>query len=313
MASLSPSALSQTSGDLIADRRYAFGQDYAARGDHAAAADLFTQAIEAAPGFSSAWFALGEARDNNGEFAAAITAFRHVRELDPGDRHGAGLHLIRLKAEAVGDMSRDYVRILFDQYALHFDDTLTNKLAYRGPELLRDAVTRACAAASRPLHFCSLLDLGCGTGLGGAAFRPLADRLTGMDLSPLMVERARTKCLYDTLAVGDIPEFLKAQEESGAQHDLVLAADVFIYLADLTGIIAGSAQVLESGGLLAFTVETHEGDGIALGEKLRYAHGEAYVRDALAAAGLRPLLIEAASTRNEGGAAVPGFVVVAMK
>jgi len=313
VASLSPSALSQTSGDLIADRRYAFGQDYAARGDHAAAADLFTQAIEVAPGFSSAWFALGEARDNNGEFAAAITAFRHVRELDPGDRHGAGLHLIRLKAEVVGDMSRDYVRVLFDQYALRFDDTLTNKLSYRGPELLRNAVTRACAAAERPLHFNSVLDLGCGTGLGGAAFRPLAARLTGMDLSPLMVEQARGKGLYDALDVADIPEFLKGQKESGAQHDLVLAADVFIYLTDLVDIIADSADVLETRGLLAFTVETHDGEGIALGKKLRYAHGEAYVRAALTSAGLRLLLIEPASTRNEGGATVPGFVVVAIK
>ena len=305
--------MSQTSGDLIADRRYAFGHDLAQRGDHNAAADLFVQTIEAAPDFTAAWFALGEAREKMGDTPAAISAFRRVRELDPQDRHGASLHLIRLEAEPISDMPRDYVRTLYDQYAPQFENALIRKLSYRGPELLHDAVVRACAAANRPLHFRSMLDLGCGTGLGGEAFRTLTERLTGMDLSPLMIEQARAKGVYDTLGVGDIPEFLRAQTEAHARYDFVLAADVFIYLANLADIISGCAQILEHRGLFAFTVETHDGEGIVLGEKLRYAHSEVYVRTALLAAGLQLLLIEPASIRNEGGATVPGFVVVAIK
>ncbi len=306
------SFLSHSSGNLIADRRYAFGQDYAQRGDHAAAADLFAQTVEVAPGFAAAWFALGEARDRIGETEAAIEAFRKVQELDPQDRHGAGLHLMRLKADAVTDMPRDYVRTLFDQYAPRFDEALTQKLAYRGPELLFDAVSRACAGTKRPMKFGSVLDLGCGTGLGGAAFRKHIDWLVGMDLSPLMVEQARGKDLYDRLAVGDIPEFLKA-EKASAHYHLVLAADVFTYLADLNSVIADCAAVLEPKGMLAFTVETYHGDGVILGEKLRYAHGTAHVRQAIEAAGLQLLLIEEKSTRNDGGVAVPGLVIVAMK
>ena len=304
--------LSQTSGDLIADRRYAFGQDFARRGDHAAAADLFAQAVEVAPGFAAAWFALGEARDKNGEAQAAIEAFRKAQELDPQDRHGAGLHLMRLTADAVADMPRDYVRTLFDQYAPRFDAALTQKLAYRGPALLLDAVSRACESAKRQMKFGAMLDLGCGTGLGGAAFRKHVDTLTGMDLSPLMVEQARAKGIYDKLAVGDIPEFLKA-EKAEARYHLVLAADVFTYLADLGSVIADCADVLEANGLLAFTVETHQGDGVILGDKLRYAHGVAHVKQAIAAANLKPSLIEEKSTRNDGGVAVPGLVIVAMK
>jgi predicted TPR repeat methyltransferase len=305
-------ALSHTSGDLIADRRYAFGQDFAQRGDHAAAADLFAQAVEIAPGFAAAWFALGEARDKLGETGQAIEAFRKARDLDPQDRHGAGLHLMRLKADAVADMPRDYVRTLFDQYAARFDEALTQKLAYRGPELLFDAVTRACADVKRAMRFGAMLDLGCGTGLGGAAFRKQVDRLTGMDLSPLMVEQARTKGLYDRLAVGDIPEFLKA-EKVGAHYHLVLAADVFTYLTDLNSVIADCAAVLEPQGMLAFTVETYQGGGIVLGEKLRYAHGAMHVKNAIEAAKLKLLLIEEKSTRNDGGVAVPGLVIVAIK
>jgi len=305
-------ALIQSSGDLIADRRYAIGRDFAARGDHAAAADLFMQTVEAAPGFASGWFALGETLDKLGDTAAAIVAFRKARELDPKDSHGAGVHLMRLRAEAVHDMPRDYVRTLFDQYAARFDEALTQKLSYRGPELLLDAVTRICVNAKRPMHFSAMLDLGCGTGLGGAAFRKHADWLAGMDLSPLMVEQARAKNIYNRLEVGDIPEFLGV-EKLGKHYHLVLAADVFTYLADLHGVIAGCGEVLERDGTLAFTVETHTGDGVILGDKLRYAHGTAHVQDAIKATGLKLLLLENTSTRNDGGVAVPGLVVVAMK
>jgi predicted TPR repeat methyltransferase len=64
--------------------------------------------------------------------------------------------------------------------------------------------------------------------------------------------------------------------------------------------------------LFAFTVETHAGDGVILGEKLRFAHGVTHVRAALTAAGLRIAELSEASTRSEGGIAVPGLVVVAM-
>jgi predicted TPR repeat methyltransferase len=304
--------LFHSSGDLIADRRYAIGRDFAVRAEHRAAADMFMQAVEAAPGFVSAWFALGEMLEKLGDTAAAIVAFRKAKELDARDPHGAGVHLMRLKAEHVRDMPRDYVRTLFDQYAARFDEALVGKLAYRGPELLLDAVTRACTQAKRPMHFAAALDLGCGTGLGGAAFRKHCDRLTGMDLSPQMVEQARGKQIYDRLEVGDIPRFLMAERHT-AHYDLVLAADVFTYLADLHEVVAGCAHVMDPGGLLAFTVETHPGPEMIVGDKLRYAHGMAHVQDTLRHAALKPLVLENASTRNDGGVAVPGLVVVVTK
>jgi len=50
---------------------------------------------------------------------------------------------------------------------------------------------------------------------------------------------------------------------------------------------------------------------VSLRETLRYAHGEAHVRKALAAAGLKTVSLDSASTRTEKGAAVPGLIVVA--
>src|SRR6516165_5119329 len=113
-----------SSGDLIADRRFAIAQDLLARGDLSGAADLLAQAIEAAPRFVSAWFALGEVRETLGQRDEAVAAFQEVCALDPEDRLGAGLHLVRLGALAGGDMPAAYVRTLFDQYAARFDTAL---------------------------------------------------------------------------------------------------------------------------------------------------------------------------------------------
>jgi len=306
-----PIGLPQSSGDVIADRRYAIAQEFLARHDLAAAADLLAQAIEAAPHFRSAWFCLGETREKLGERTAAVAAFQQVCALDPEDRLGAGLHLVRLGALPAGDMPAAYVRTLFDQYADRFDTALTEGLAYRGPALLHDTIAAVCAAVGRPMRFPDMLDLGCGTGLAGAAFRPLVRQLTGVDLSDRMVSVAAAKKIYDRLATGDLLQFLQIEAREGRAYGLILAADVFAYLAWLPPVVTAAARALAPGGLIGFTTETHEGDDVILGDKLRYAHGAAHVRAAVAGAGLTLRTLAPASTRSEAGVAVPGLVVVA--
>ena len=298
-----------SSGDILADRRYDYAIGYAERGDDAAAADLLTQALELAPRFASAWFRLGEVRTRLGERDAAVAAFRAALAADPADRNGAALHLVRLgAADTAAAMSPSYVRALFDQYAARFDDALAT-LSYPAPALLRESVETVSGGAMP--RFGAMLDLGCGTGLAGVAFRPHVDWLVGVDLAPKMVEEARRKGLYDKLAVGDIVEFLGAQEE-GAFH-LVIAADVFVYLAALAPVCIAVARVLAPGGLFAFSVETHADDGVILGEKLRYAHGRPYVRAALEGAGLLVRQMTSVSTRTENNVPVPGLLLVVQK
>ena len=120
-----------SSGDLIADRRFDFARDLQLRGDLVAAADLMEQAVELAPNFASAWFALGELRQELNLHDAAIAAYRRACAADPDDRHGARLRLIRLGAEPLAEMSPEYVRALFDQYAPKFDTALRGDLNYR--------------------------------------------------------------------------------------------------------------------------------------------------------------------------------------
>ena len=296
-----------SSGDLVADRRYQWALDYLQRGDTAAAADILTQVVETAPGFATAWFALASIREAAGDRDGAIAAFTAARDADREDYHGARLHLARLgTGEATPAMTGVYVRRLFDQHAPDFDEALVQRLDYRGPELLLEAVR---PAGGQRFRLGSVLDLGCGTGLSGAAFRPHCDWLVGVDISSGMVEQARAKGLYDRLVVADLNEFLQA--EAGAKHHLALAADVFVYCSDLAPIAAGVASVLAPGGRFAFTVETHGDPGVRLQQTLRYAHSPAHVRAAIAGAGLSLQALEEMSTRNENGVPVPGLLVLA--
>ena len=299
-------AIFLTSGDVIIDRRFEWARDLEAKGDLAGAADLLAQTVELSPGYAAAWFALGNLRELQGETAGAIIAFEQARAIDPEDRHGASLRLTRLGAAQVA-MSDGYVRTLFDGYALTFDSALRMGLGYRAPELMRDAVR-----AARPeMTFGAALDLGCGTGLVGAAFRPFCKTLVGVDLSPAMVAQARTKTIYDRLVEGEVVEFLNAEAVAHTAYDIVIAADLFGYLDDLTAVLGAAARVLAPGGLIVFTAETHQGHGVILRDTLRYAHAESHVRGALAAAGLHDVSLDFAAARSEKGVPVPGLVVVA--
>jgi len=306
-----PARLFLSSGDLVADRRFDFARDLQLKGDLGAAADLLLQATELAPGFASAWFTLGEIREQLGERDAAITAFRKALIADPDDRHGASLRLMLLGAQRLSDMPPAYVRALFDQYAPKFEAALVGDLGYRGPSLLFKAVLSTRAAARKPAFFKRAIDLGCGTGLAATAFAKEVDEFIGFDLSPRMIERARATGIYTQLEVADMVQGLGSRPDASA--DLILAADAMVYLSDIAPLLREAKRVLAAGGVLAFTVETHDGDGVIIGEGLRYAHGASYLRSQIGEAGLMLSRLEDLSARNEDNRPVPGLVVVAGK
>ena len=306
-----PARLFLSSGDLMADRRFEFARDLQWKGDLPAAADLLMQVIELAPNFTSAWFTLGQIREELGEREAAIPAYQKAQASDPGDRHGAGLRLMRLGAEPLSGMSQAYVQTLFDQYAPRFESSLVDDLGYRGPALLFKAVLSVRAAAREPAFFKCGIDLGCGTGLAATAFAKEVDHFIGVDLSPRMIERARATGLYAELEVADMLQGLRSRAATSA--DLILAADAMVYVADLAPVLKEAERVLMPGGLLAFTTETHRGEGVIIGAGLRYAHAAAYVRASVEVAGLGLSLLEDRSARNEDNTPVPGLVAVAAK
>jgi predicted TPR repeat methyltransferase len=292
------------SGDLVADRRFAYAKATAAGGDLSAAAELFEQTLEQAPNWAAAWFALGETREKLGDLDAAAQAFQATLVADPADAQGAAARLALIgQGEALDGLPPAYVARLFDDYAWRFDKHLTENLGYRAPALIVEALS--AVAPSR--RFASALDLGSGTGLMGEALRGRVGHLTGVDLSAAMIAKARERGIYDELIIG---EEVAPMRERPSAFDLIVAADVFVYVGDLAPLFAAVVTALTADGLFAFSVESFEGDGFQLEPTMRFAHSRSYVETTARKAGLRPLLTQSASTRRESGADAPGLICV---
>ena len=309
--------------DPLAESRFRRGQAALADGALAEAAEMTEQALALAPDWVGAWATLGAILRASGDEAGAAAAIARALALDPADRHGAALARDASVAtsNAPADAPPAYVAALFDAYAAHFDTHLTHALRYDGPAALLAALREA-----GHIRFGRTLDLGCGTGLCGAALRPAASHLAGVDLSPGMIAVARGKRvggapLYDRLEIGALQAFLDG--EAAGSADTIVAGDVFAYLGDLRPVLAGVARVLEPGGALAFTVQTgggtsddtddETGTGYHVGVDMRFRHSPSFVTGALAATGLRTRVCARRSVRRERDAPVPGLVVVAGK
>jgi predicted TPR repeat methyltransferase len=272
------------------------------------AAAAFERAAATGPKLAQAQWCLAEARRLLGQNDRAAHHYRKCLTLDPADRHGAALGLALVGGAPTPDKAPEaYVRQLFDDYADRFDGALLNDLDYRAPALLADALNRVLGQGGG----LAVMDAGCGTGLMAPVLRGVAGRLDGVDLSPAMVAKAKARGLYDSVEVGELTATLSARP--GA-YDLVVAADVLVYLGDLHAAMKAASGTLKPKGSFAFTVECAEDIATyALGPKSRYAHSPTYVRSAAEAAGFTVALAEPAATRREAGNDVPGLVTVLVK
>ncbi|HWY32615.1 MAG TPA: methyltransferase domain-containing protein [Candidatus Acidoferrum sp.] len=165
----------------------------------------------------------------------------------------------------------EYVVEHFNAFAKGFDEQLVGVLGYDMPEKICSAVRKTTAAGHR--H--ETLDAGCGTGLCGPLLRPISRTLTGVDLSPKMLEQAARKAVYDALACEDLTTFLL---KSPAHFDLIVAADLMVYFGILTPLFAAAATALRPGGLFALSTELWTGEGYHLQPSGRFAHAPQYVR-----------------------------------
>ena len=296
--------LQASSGDLNADRRADFAEMLFASGEPAQAAELLLGALERAPLWAVGWFRLGEMQEVAGRFDEAAQAWAMALKLEPADRLGAALKLQLIgHLPAATAPPSAFVETLFDHYADGFEESLVGKLGYRMPGVLDRAIR-----AVRPGRFRLALDLGCGTGLMGERLRSIVDRLEGYDISASMLRKAKAKGIYDLLAKADLQRFSHA----GAKPDLVVAADVFIYVGALDRIVAAVADALDDRGVFAFSVETLAADeDFALRPSRRYAHSERYVRRVLAENGLLVLSLESTAIRHDRREPVPGLAVLA--
>lgn len=264
------------------------------------AAHFLKRAVDLDPTDARAWCNLGLALEDLNRREEALAALRQAQAIDPSSKLIA-YHLAAMGGAASPPICPpEYVVRLFDQYADRFDDHLVQQLNYRGPQMLFEAVTRAA-----PGRRFEILDLGCGTGLCGVVFKPVASFLAGIDLAPGMIAQSQARGVYDQLVQADIIDGI---EQLGRPFDLFLAGDLFIYVGDLANIIEAASRWLNSGGVFAFTIEYDPQVDYALRATRRYAHSVEYVRRLAADYHFDELSAERVTLRANPD--VDGYVIV---
>lgn len=257
-------------GAPAAEAWLALGRCRARLGEDAAALACFERATLEDATLAEAWSARGGLLRDSGQMAQAAHCYERAIALGADPE----VHRFYLAAVQGGDTPRQapktYVQTLFDQYAGDFETHLLDVLRYQGHEILLQPVL----ADGRVWQLA--LDLGCGTGLCGRVLHRHARAVDGVDVSLAMVERARATGAYRRVAHGDLLGFLEGHSEIA---DLVLAADVFIYVGELDAVFASVRRRLSTGGVFAFSVESHAGPhDLQLLPSLRYAHAPAYLQ-----------------------------------
>lgn len=309
-----------------------------------AAVETLLKALELSPENPSILQNLGNAYRTQKNYVAAIDAYRRAIAVHPYDRDAykyliTTLYYLDQRDEAVKVLEQwlafdpdnpsarhllaaytgmniperatdSYIRELFDDFAASFDEVLQN-INYRAPELVQARVARLFPA---PRGALIVLDAGCGTGLCAAHLRPYASRLAGVDLSPKMLIKATARKLYDALVEAELTEYLSTKD---SEFDLICSADALCYFGRLDAVFAGAARALKRDGAFVFSLEKGDAAASERGYHLaphgRYTHAEAYVRTALAGAGLLVKAIETEVLRRECDADVVGLVVTAAK
>jgi len=200
-----------------------------------------------------------------------------------------------------------HVTEMFDKDAEEFDQHLREGLKYHTPESLYECV--CCHTGSLPSKL-DILDLGCGTGLAGEVFKPVTRKLTGVDLSPKMIEKARERAVYDSLSVAELNDFL---EQSRNSFDLILATDVFVYVGDLDSIFRHASKILGTGCLFAFSVETMPGTAFKMQTSGRYAHSSKYINELAVRHGFSLLENKEVTLRQECYQPIIGHIFVLLQ
>jgi predicted TPR repeat methyltransferase len=261
------------------------------------------------PGEGRVHKALGLLALTAGRLEEAADHYRRAAALLPDDPEVQHL-LAAAQGRPVEAAPAGYVRTLFDAFAPRFDHELTHDLGYRTPQELATTLRASLPPGTARLR---VADLGCGTGLAGAALGDLAGHLEGADLSPRMLEVAAARGLYARLACEDLVAFLDGG--APARFDVVVAADVFNYVGRLDAAFAAAWRALAPGGRFAFSLEVADGEGqgdcqAELRASGRFAHRPGAIRALALARGFAPLAWQDTVLRHDRGQPVAGQVVV---
>jgi predicted TPR repeat methyltransferase len=279
------------------DLHIAFGQTLLALQRPADALRILDKGRSLHPNDAGIFRELGQAQLDLGQPAAALKSFSRAIKLRPSDLYSS--HMAAALA-ATGTPDASYVVDLFDSYAETFDAHLTGKLEYRVPEAL------AALLAEQSSLTGPTLDVGCGTGLMAAALPETLRPIDGIDIAPKMVAKASERGIYRHLHVGDATVALATEPDFAGPFGLIVSTDVFIYVGEITTLFATLAQRLAPGGILAFSIELHDGEGIAIRSSGRFSHSPSYIHALAASSGLSVVAEKPHAIRLERETPIPG-------
>lgn len=272
------------------------------------AVEHYKRAIGIKPEARELRAALGHALCRLGWFEKAADEYRAMLARDPDDVRARHLLAACGGSEAPERADDSYVRTVFDGFSTSFEQKLAS-LGYRAPQLLDELLRESLGPACTNL---ALLDAGCGTGLFGDRVRAACTRLVGVDLSPGMLQVARTRGIYDDLHEAELTSWLATHP---GEFDVVASADTLCYFGALHRAVGAACAALKPGGWLFFSVE-HYADAspdYLLQHHGRYAHREPYVEHVLSEAGFGTRRIRQDTLRMESGQPVAGLVVAARR
>lgn len=261
--------------------------------------------VAAEPNNAQALMSLATVRFERGETDPAKALIERAAAAAPNDEV-VGYQRARIEGDTSAQMPETLVRALFDDYAERFDTALIEGLKYQLPSLVAERVR-----ALYPQLKCNVLDLGCGTGLFGAALGKINGYFIGVDLSENMLRIAAKRGTYQRLHVADIVEALAATDAN--EYEVIVANDVVVYLANLERFVAESHRVLKPAGTLFFSCELadeHE-NSVVLRPSQRYAHRLRDVRELCERKGFSQVSTETLVVREDHGQPVQSFLVTA--
>jgi predicted TPR repeat methyltransferase len=236
-------------------------------GRAAEAEKAFQRALELGPDLELPYLNLGKLLEQQGK--AREAAILYERAIARGlDAALFGHYLAAVSGQVTPRAPDRWVRATFDNIAPTFDSHLRT-LGYDVPRQLADMLQ------SRAAGTLDILDLGCGTGQCGFSLASQKRHLVGVDLSEKMLAQARARGLYDELHLGEVHAWLRGA--ATARFDVVIAADVLIYIGALEELFREVARALRIGGWFAFSTEECEVVDYTLLPTGRYAQSKAYI------------------------------------
>lgn len=270
----------------------------------------YRKAIELAPYNPDSYKKLGRALSSVGRLSEAVEVYDEWLRHDPGNPIAEHMKAACAATDVPERASDACVVQTFDSFAASFDQVL-QLLEYRAPLLVSEAIEEALGAPDGTLE---VLDAGCGTGLSGVDLRPYARRLSGVDLSSAMLDKASGRDVYDELIAAELTAFM---EDHPDRYDLIASADTLCYFGALDSVLAAAATALRAGGWLVFTLEHDDAEegsnGFRINPHGRYSHSEYYIRRSLNQTGLALAALATETLRSEGGEPVAGLVISARR